>query len=206
MSLKVPEAVYPLHPRTLPQSMDRRGFIGTCLRAGAAAALSYMLPAEIFGGTEFREVAGLEKKHTVVEVDKTYPVIFIWLVGGPSKYETFRPGSPEKGSSNYVPSDFRGIFKPIQTTVPGVEICELMPQVAQRMKKIAIVDTVVHRNHDHFEAQGMSLTGSKDFKDGTKTPKFKTPFVEHSERYSIEDLKQNNPIYYYQRRVRPNSK
>ena len=54
--------------------------------------------------------------------------IFIWLDGGPSHLETFdlKPDAP---------SEVRGSFKSIPTSVPGIQICEHLPLIAQQMKK-----------------------------------------------------------------------
>src|ERR1043166_1755017 len=43
--------------------------------------------------------------------------ILIWLDGGPSHYETFDP-KPD------APSEIRGEFKAISTSVPGMQFCE----------------------------------------------------------------------------------
>jgi hypothetical protein len=45
-------------------------------------------------------------------------VIFLWLPGGPQQPETFDP-KPEAFA------EIRGEFKPIATSVPGIQICEL---------------------------------------------------------------------------------
>ena len=59
-------------------------------------------------------------------------VIMIHLVGGPSQMDMYdmKPDAPE---------EYRGEFSPIQTNVPGMEICELMPQQAKIADKLAIV-------------------------------------------------------------------
>src|SRR5262245_34856412 len=59
-------------------------------------------------------------------------VIFLWLQGGPPQHETFDP-KPD------APGEVRGAFRPIQTNVPGIQICELLPRTAQRADKLAII-------------------------------------------------------------------
>src|SRR3569833_541400 len=54
--------------------------------------------------------------------------IFIFLWGGPPQHETFDP-KPD------APSDIRGEFKPIDTNVPGVRFCELLPRTARHADK-----------------------------------------------------------------------
>src|SRR5262249_35746526 len=59
-------------------------------------------------------------------------VIMIYLPGGPSHVDMYdmKPDAP---------AEFRGEFKPIQTNVPGMHICELMPLQARIADKFAIV-------------------------------------------------------------------
>src|SRR5687768_3671131 len=54
--------------------------------------------------------------------------ILLWMNGGASQFETFdmKPGRPNGG-----------LFRPISTNVAGTQICELMPQMAKQMDKIA---------------------------------------------------------------------
>lgn len=59
-------------------------------------------------------------------------VIMIWMRGGPSHIDSFDM-KPE------APSEVRGEFRPIDTNVPGIQICELMPRLAKMMDKLAIV-------------------------------------------------------------------
>jgi hypothetical protein len=68
--------------------------------------------------------------------------IFIFLSGGPSHFETFDP----KPSA---PADIRGPYGVIPTRVPGIQISELLPQLAQHMDKCAIIRSMTSRNGDH---------------------------------------------------------
>lgn len=68
--------------------------------------------------------------------------IFIWLGGGMAQCDTFDPkvvgdpkGSPKKAGSAY-PS--------IETSVPGVRLCEHLPKTARLMEHITAVRTVNH--------------------------------------------------------------
>src|SRR5262245_38527351 len=58
--------------------------------------------------------------------------IVIFQNGGASQLDTFDP-KPD------APAEIRGSFKPIPTTVPGVQISELLPRTAQAMKKFSII-------------------------------------------------------------------
>ncbi len=59
-------------------------------------------------------------------------VLFLFLFGGPSHLDTFDP-KPE------APDECRGEFRPIETSVPGVQICEHLPRMAERMHHWALV-------------------------------------------------------------------
>src|SRR5688572_12360925 len=64
------------------------------------------------------------------DVSKCDSVILIWLAGGPSHIDTF---DPKPGHTN------NGPFKAIDTTAPGVQICEHMPTIARNMKHASII-------------------------------------------------------------------
>ena len=50
-------------------------------------------------------------------------IIFLYLNGGPPQHETFDP-KPN------APAEVRGPFNPIQTNIPGIQFCELLPRTA----------------------------------------------------------------------------
>jgi len=79
-------------------------------------------------------------------------VILIWLDGGPSHLETFDP-KPE------APEEYRGPFGVCRTAIAGVCVSELMPGVAQRIRKVALVRSLHHDNGDHFAAAHWMTTG-----------------------------------------------
>jgi uncharacterized protein (DUF1501 family) len=62
-------------------------------------------------------------------------VLFLFLFGGPSHLDTFDL-KPE------APAEFRGEFRPIGTAVSGLQICEHLPRMAQRMDRWALVRTM----------------------------------------------------------------
>jgi hypothetical protein len=68
--------------------------------------------------------------------------IFLFLSGGPSHLETFDP----KPSA---PLDIRGPYGAIPTSVPGIQISELLPQIAQQMNKCALIRSMTSANGDH---------------------------------------------------------
>src|ERR671934_2159334 len=68
---------------------------------------------------------------------KDTSVILFWMWGGPSHLETYdlKPDAP---------SAYRGPFRPIPTTVPGLDLCELFPLQAKLGDKIALVRSLHH--------------------------------------------------------------
>ncbi len=63
--------------------------------------------------------------------------IFIVLTGGPSHLETFDP-KPD------APSNIRGPFLPIPTTVPGLWLSETLPQLSQRAELFSVLRSLTH--------------------------------------------------------------
>src|SRR5207237_6757427 len=69
-------------------------------------------------------------------------VILLYLLGGAATQDMWdlKPNAP---------AEVRGEFKPIATNVPGINICELMPQMTKWMHKAAIVRSVNHKAGCH---------------------------------------------------------
>jgi Protein of unknown function (DUF1501) len=78
--------------------------------------------------------------------------ILIWLAGGPSHLDTFDP-KPK------APADVRGEFKPISTSVPGVEISEVLPNIARVMNRMTLIRSMTSPESDHGRASQHLLTG-----------------------------------------------
>ncbi|MEC7678576.1 MAG: DUF1501 domain-containing protein [Planctomycetota bacterium] len=80
--------------------------------------------------------------------------IFIFMEGAPSHQDTFdlKPDAP---------AEVRGEFSPIQTTQPGIQICEHLPMLASRADDYAILRGITHNVADHGLAKKYLLTGNK---------------------------------------------
>jgi hypothetical protein len=65
-----------------------------------------------------------------------------------------------------APVEYRGEFKPISTTVPGLQVCEHLPMLAQQMHHVAIVRSVHHRVIDHNAGAYYALTGRSPEQSG----------------------------------------
>ncbi len=115
--------------------LGRRDF----LRVGAVGALT--LP-------------GLLRARAAVG-EKTTPrkaVILVWLAGGPSHIDMYdlKPSAP---------AEFRGEFKPISTSVPGIQIGEHLPRQAKIMHRLSVVRSACHTNAGHGMGAQWMLTG-----------------------------------------------
>ncbi len=86
-------------------------------------------------------------------------VIMIYLPGGPTHLDTYDM-KPEAAA------EFRGDFRPIQSNVAGIGICELMPQQAKIMDKLAILRGI------RFNEEHSAHTLMTGFPDRVKRPAF----------------------------------
>ncbi|MCU0880126.1 MAG: DUF1501 domain-containing protein [Pirellulaceae bacterium] len=80
--------------------------------------------------------------------------ILIFLQGGPSHQDMFdlKPNAP---------AEYRGEFRPIQTTVPGVEICEHLPKLAKLAHRYAVIRGISHNLADHGLGTRYVMTGNR---------------------------------------------
>src|SRR5262245_17341759 len=118
--------------------MTRRGFI----QMGYSGLLGMGLP----GLLAATEAAGGQR------TGRARAVIVILLSGGLGQHDSFdmKPEAPEQ---------IRGEFKPIDTSVPGIQICEHLPRLAARANRYAIVRSMSHPEGNHLVAVHRVLTG-----------------------------------------------
>jgi hypothetical protein len=90
--------------------------------------------------------------------------ILVWLDGGPPQHETYDP-KPD------APDEYRGAYKPIDTSVSGLRLCELMTEQAKMAHRMAFVRSVHHNNGDHFAGAHMMLTGRWGATGADTTPR-----------------------------------
>ena len=62
-------------------------------------------------------------------------------------------------SNRTRPSEIRGEFKPVATSVPGISITEHLPRLARLADQYAILRSVTHRDNDHAIGAYLALTG-----------------------------------------------
>jgi hypothetical protein len=130
--------------------INRRSF----LQLGTAGMATMALP------TLFKvEAAGSTKSST----SNIKNCITIFLVGSPGQLDTWdmKPDAP---------AEIRGKFKPIQTNVNGVRICEHFPLMAKMMDKVALIRSLHHKTGaTHENGQRWMMTGH-DFNADSMKP------------------------------------
>ncbi len=121
-------------PYRLCDGLSRRAF----LRAGSLA----------LGGLTLADILRAESTGPSRRSHKS--VIMIFMPGGPSHIDLYdlKPDAP---------LEVRGEFRPIRTTVPGIQICEHLPKLARVMNHLAPIRTIVGGPDDH--ACHMCFTG-----------------------------------------------
>lgn len=78
--------------------------------------------------------------------------IVLFLMGGPPQHSTWDP-KPK------APVEVRGEFGPIDTVVPGIQLCELFPQTARHTDKLAILRAMSSGDNAHSSSGYYMLTG-----------------------------------------------
>lgn len=131
------------NPRRFCDGLTRR----QAMTAGALSVLggSFTLPNLL--AMEERGLAG-------GPAAKAKSVMLLYLHGG-APTQDMLDLKPE------APVEIRGEFKPISTSVPGIQICEHLPRMAKWMHRAAIVRSVNHNAGCHNTLPG--FTGSEQF-------------------------------------------
>ena len=80
--------------------------------------------------------------------------IIFFLEGGPCQHDSFDP-KPDQ------PSEIRGSFKTIPTSVPGVHFSELLPRCAQNLSRFSVIRSVYSREAIHEKAKQYIFSGAR---------------------------------------------
>jgi hypothetical protein len=83
---------------------------------------------------------------------KDHSVIILWMRGGPSQHETWDP-------KPLAPVEYRGAFGAMETAVPGIQICDMLPQSASIMDKWSIIRSLHHNQPGHSAGDQLVFTG-----------------------------------------------
>lgn len=121
------------HETKLCDGLRRR----EALSAGALALFGANLPALL--RAENRAAAEKQPRERQA---RARSVILINLFGGPPHMDLF-------DLKPQAPSAIRGEFQPISTPIPGVQVCEHLPQIARLMDKATLIRTYAHKYNSH---------------------------------------------------------
>jgi hypothetical protein len=123
--------------------VSRRDF----LRVGGLGALGLSLPRALEAAARTPAPAS-----TGTAAPRAKSVILVFLGGGLSHHDSFdlKPDAP---------AEVRGKYRPIATDVPGLQIGELLPQIAKRMGMLTLVRSGAHNNDHHETATNWVLSG-----------------------------------------------
>jgi hypothetical protein len=127
------------------QRPTRRAFLCHCGTAALGLFWADWLRAEASGTTR----AGRARS-----------VILIFNCGAPSHIDLWDP-------KPLAPEAIRGSFRPIATNVPGIQVSELLPRLARRADRYAIVRSVHHHHGAHNAGMYWSIVGRPYRMDST---------------------------------------
>ncbi|MEM7479441.1 MAG: DUF1501 domain-containing protein [Planctomycetota bacterium] len=115
------------------------------LRIGGSGVLGLTMPKLLRAGE-----GGDSNKPTIKPRAKS--VIFLFQWGGPSQLDTFdmKPDAP---------STIRSPYNPISSSADGIQVCELLPEMAKRMHHCTLIRTMTHKMKNHASAGYYALSG-----------------------------------------------
>src|SRR5947207_2742612 len=140
--------------KTFPycDGMPRRSFLQLGVAGMASVGLSGVLRAK-----EASAAKGGKKDTSV---------ILLWLDGGPGHMDMY-------DMKPQAPAEYRGLWSPIKTNVPGFQVTELFPKQAKVADKFSIVRSLHHDTGDHFAGAHRMLTAKDMGVSGlTNSPRF----------------------------------
>jgi len=133
--------------------MPRRDFIQLGMGGLLGAGFGDLLRLEAAAASAAKSGPNKVTPPGVVAGQKPVNCILIWLDGGPSHYESF---DPKPGA----PSDIRGSFQDIATSVPGIRFSEAVPELAKVADKTTVIRSVCHKDPNHGGGNHYLMTGS----------------------------------------------
>lgn len=164
--------------RTCAGSSRREILVAGSLQ-GLAAGMSG-LTGQLAGNSRAFAVSGSSESAAVANrgTGKAKSVICLFLFGGWSQLETFdmKPGAP---------AEIRGPYRSIDSTVPGLQVCEHLPLLSQRMHQLALIRSVNSPDANHNTC--MILTGHDGTVSGTATKAF-NPGIPRDRPYFMSAL------------------
>ena len=111
------------------------------LQAGFSGLLGLGL-ADVLSARDTSPQRPAAKAATPASGGAAKSVILVFQTGAPAHQDIWdlKPDAPV---------EVRGEFSPIQTSVPGIQICEHLPKLAQQMARFAIIRSLVGAKNEH---------------------------------------------------------
>lgn len=141
--------------RSTDHLLGRRRFLGGLAAGAGSVAAAGGIGAAGLGGLLAANPAMADQLK-----GKQKRILNIFLHGGVSQLESW---DPKPGT------DTGGPFRAIPTSVPGIQICELLPHTAKQMHHLSIIRSLDTKNNDHGRGQEEMTTGHKRI-PGTEYP------------------------------------
>ena len=113
------------------------------LRVGGLSALGVSLPQVLRLQAQASERAGKEVN-----------CILLWMLGGPSHIDMY-------DLKPLAPAEIRGELRPIPTNVPGLELGELMPNMAKCADKFSLIRSMHSYSPTHGKGDHHLMSGNK---------------------------------------------
>ncbi len=131
--------------------ISRRQVLATSASLGGLSLSSYLQLKS--ASAEQPSPAGAKAKSCII--------VYLW--GGMSHLESFdlKPKAP---------IEIRGEFSPISTSVPGIQISQHLPLLAQQTDKLAIIRSIHHDDSAHGRGMYWNLTGHRPPRAGNIPP------------------------------------
>ena len=123
------------------ESVSRR----TAIQAGSVGLLG-------LGMNHLSALQAADVKTSAPGGGRAKSVIFVFLSGGMTQHDSLDP-KPE------APVGIRGLFAPIATRSPGVQICEHLPLLAARSQKWNLIRSLTTPYNEHSQGHTSILTG-----------------------------------------------
>ena len=128
----------------LPKHFSRREFMHVGLVGGLGLTLADFMRIKAHGAQKYYDtVEGPAKS-----------VIHIYLPGGMAHQESFDP-------KPYAPLEYRGPFKSIKTSIPGIHFSENFKETAKIADKITVCRSMTHGEAAHERGTHNMFTGYK---------------------------------------------
>ncbi len=145
------------HGQTRPfcDGVSRRRFLEIGSLGAFGLSLSSLLRSEAVAA----DASGRGIQHS-----SKRSVILIWQHGGPSQLDTF-------DMKPLAPSEIRGPYRSIASSLPGLDVSELCPEQAKVMDKCTVIRSFTHGNGDHWAAAHWMLTGRTGANGSDRVPR-----------------------------------